>query len=319
MLRPRGSAAATARKRGGTPCLGSRHRPRDARAALHRGEDLLRRVDGLRRRAQHAGVRGRHRAARRAAGAEPRRRRARDPLRARRRRRRSTSAACSRARTTSTRTCRRATRSASTRSRSCRAARSRFATKDGEKNVRLTRAHLEEDAGKSLHEDFHGMTGIDLNRAGTPLLEIVSEPDMRSADEAVAYAKALHALVRWIGICDGNMQEGSFRCDANVSVRRAGARSSARARDQEPQQLPLHAGRDRLRSAPADRADRGWRHRRPGDAAVRPRPRRDAVDAQQGRRAGLPLLPRSGPAAARDRRGVDRAGESRSCRSCPRR
>jgi aspartyl-tRNA(Asn)/glutamyl-tRNA(Gln) amidotransferase subunit B len=92
----------------------------------------------------------------------------------------------------------------------------------GEIVVRLTRAHLEEDAGKSLHEDFHGMTGIDLNRAGTPLLEIVSEPDMRSAAEAVAYAKALHGLVRWIGICDGNMQEGSFRCDANVSVRRPG-------------------------------------------------------------------------------------------------
>ena len=92
-----------------------------------------------------------------------------------------------------------------------------------EKSVRLTRAHLEEDAGKSLHEDFHGMTGIDLNRAGTPLLEIVSEPDMRSSAEAVAYARALHALVRWIDICDGNMQEGSFRCDANVSVRKKGA------------------------------------------------------------------------------------------------
>ncbi|MDD2699876.1 MAG: Asp-tRNA(Asn)/Glu-tRNA(Gln) amidotransferase subunit GatB [Sideroxydans sp.] len=91
-----------------------------------------------------------------------------------------------------------------------------------EKTVRITRAHLEEDAGKSLHGDFHGMTGIDLNRAGTPLLEIVSEPDMRSAAEAVAYAKALHTLVRWIGICDGNMQEGSFRCDVNVSVRRPG-------------------------------------------------------------------------------------------------
>ena len=91
-----------------------------------------------------------------------------------------------------------------------------------EKVVRLTRAHLEEDAGKSLHEDFHGKSGIDLNRAGTPLLEIVSEPDMRSSDEAVAYAKALHALVQWIGICDGNMQEGSFRCDANVSVRPKG-------------------------------------------------------------------------------------------------
>jgi len=100
----------------------------------------------------------------------------------------------------------------------------RIVLPDGtEKTVRLTRAHLEEDAGKSLHEDFHGMTGIDLNRAGTPLLEIVSEPDMRSAGEAVAYARTLHALVRWIDICDGNMQEGSFRCDANVSVRPRGS------------------------------------------------------------------------------------------------
>jgi aspartyl-tRNA(Asn)/glutamyl-tRNA(Gln) amidotransferase subunit B len=91
------------------------------------------------------------------------------------------------------------------------------------RSVALTRAHLEEDAGKSLHEDYHGQTGIDLNRAGTPLLEIVSEPDMRSSAEAVEYAKALHALVVWLDICDGNMQEGSFRCDANVSVRRPGA------------------------------------------------------------------------------------------------
>jgi aspartyl-tRNA(Asn)/glutamyl-tRNA(Gln) amidotransferase subunit B len=90
------------------------------------------------------------------------------------------------------------------------------------RSVQLTRAHLEEDAGKSLHEDYQGMTGIDLNRAGTPLLEIVTEPDMRSAAEAVAYAKALHTLVTWLGICDGNMQEGSFRCDANVSVRPVG-------------------------------------------------------------------------------------------------
>ena len=89
--------------------------------------------------------------------------------------------------------------------------------------VHLTRAHLEEDAGKSLHEDYAGQTGIDLNRAGTPLLEIVSEPDMRSSAEAVEYAKTLHALVKWIEICDGNMQEGSFRCDANVSVRKPGA------------------------------------------------------------------------------------------------
>ena len=97
-----------------------------------------------------------------------------------------------------------------------------FILNDAPRSVRLTRAHLEEDAGKSLHEDFAGQTGIDLNRAGTPLLEIVSEPDMRSSQEAVEYAKALHTLVVWLGICDGNMQEGSFRCDANVSVRKPG-------------------------------------------------------------------------------------------------
>src|SRR5205809_6424644 len=105
----------------------------------------------------------------------------------------------------------------------------RILTKSGEKAIRLTRAHIEEDAGKSLHEAFHDVSGIDLNRAGVPLLEIVSEPDMRSAEEAVAYAKALHALVRWIDICDGNMQEGAFRCDANVSVRRPGAPLGTRA------------------------------------------------------------------------------------------
>ena len=100
-----------------------------------------------------------------------------------------------------------------------------------EKVVHLTRAHMEEDAGKSLHEDFHGMTGIDLNRAGTPLLEIVSEPEMRSSAEAVAYARALHTLVTWIGICDGNMQEGSFRVDANVSVRPVGQREFGTRRE----------------------------------------------------------------------------------------
>nr|WP_249661379.1 Asp-tRNA(Asn)/Glu-tRNA(Gln) amidotransferase subunit GatB [Variovorax sp. PCZ-1] len=99
---------------------------------------------------------------------------------------------------------------------------------DEKKTVRLVRAHLEEDAGKSLHEDFIGQSGIDLNRAGTPLLEIVTEPDMRSSDEAVAYAKELHKIVTWIGICDGNMQEGSFRCDANVSVRKPGAELGTR-------------------------------------------------------------------------------------------
>ena len=99
---------------------------------------------------------------------------------------------------------------------------------DEKKSVRLVRAHLEEDAGKSLHEEIIGMSGIDLNRAGTPLLEIVTEPDMRSTAEAVAYAKELHKIVTWIGICDGNMQEGSFRCDANVSVRKPGAELGTR-------------------------------------------------------------------------------------------
>jgi aspartyl-tRNA(Asn)/glutamyl-tRNA(Gln) amidotransferase subunit B len=99
---------------------------------------------------------------------------------------------------------------------------------DEKKTVRLVRAHLEEDAGKSLHEDFIGQSGIDLNRAGTPLLEIVTEPDMRSSAEAVAYAKELHKIVTWIGICDGNMQEGSFRCDANVSVRKPGEKLGTR-------------------------------------------------------------------------------------------
>ena len=95
-------------------------------------------------------------------------------------------------------------------------------TPEGTKIIGITRAHLEEDAGKSLHEDYQGQTGIDLNRAGTPLLEIVSEPDMRSPAEAVAYLRKLHSLVRYIEICDGNMQEGSFRCDANVSIRPRG-------------------------------------------------------------------------------------------------
>ncbi|MBC7445385.1 MAG: Asp-tRNA(Asn)/Glu-tRNA(Gln) amidotransferase subunit GatB, partial [Polaromonas sp.] len=99
---------------------------------------------------------------------------------------------------------------------------------DEKKSVRLVRAHLGEDAGKSLHEDFIGQSGIDLNRAGTPLLEIVTEPDMRSSGEAVAYAKELHKIVTWIGICDGNMQEGSFRCDANVSVRQPGGELGTR-------------------------------------------------------------------------------------------
>ncbi|MBM2886059.1 Asp-tRNA(Asn)/Glu-tRNA(Gln) amidotransferase subunit GatB [Chromobacterium amazonense] len=102
---------------------------------------------------------------------------------------------------------------------------------DQEKIIGVTRAHMEEDAGKSLHEDFHGLSGIDLNRAGTPLLEVVSEPDMRSVDEALAYVKALYTLVTWLGICDGNMQEGSFRMDVNVSVRPEGQKEFGTRRE----------------------------------------------------------------------------------------
>jgi aspartyl-tRNA(Asn)/glutamyl-tRNA(Gln) amidotransferase subunit B len=104
-------------------------------------------------------------------------------------------------------------------------------TSKGEQTIQLTRAHMEEDAGKSVHEGFHAQSGIDLNRAGTPLIEVVTEPVMHSSEEAVAYARALHGLVTWLGICDGNMQEGSFRCDANVSVRRVGEKELGTRRE----------------------------------------------------------------------------------------
>ena len=175
------------------------------------------------------------------------------------------------------------------------------------KAIGITRAHLEEDAGKSLHEGFQDQSGIDLNRAGTPLLEIVSEPDMRSAKEAVAYLKKIHTLVRYLEICDGNMQEGSFRCDANVSVR-AGRRRQARhaLRDQESQLVPLHREGDQLRGRAADRGDRRRRQDPAGDAPVRSRQGRDARTAFQGRGERLSLLPGPGPAAGRARRCVHR-------------
>ncbi len=183
----------------------------------------------------------------------------------------------------------------------------------GELRVRLTRAHLEEDAGKSLHEDFQGMTGIDLNRAGTPLLEIVSEPDLRSADEAVAYAKALHGLVRWIGICDGNMQEGSFRCDANVSVRRAGeTRLGTRCEIKNLNSFRF------LERAIEYEVRRQVELIEDGGTVVQEtrlydpdrdetRSMRSKEDAQDYR-----YFPGSGPAAARDRACVDRAGAGRA-------
>ena len=171
--------------------------------------------------------------------------------------------------------------------------------KDGEKTVRLTRAHLEEDAGKSLHEDFHGMSGIDLNRAGTPLLEIVTEPDMRSAEEAVAYAKALHALVRWIGICDGNMQEGSFRCDANVSVRPKGSEVLGTRCEIKN----LNSFRF-LEEAINYEVRRQIELLEDGGRVVQetrlydPDKERNALDALEGGRARLPLFSRPRPAAA---------------------
>ena len=123
---------------------------------------------------------------------------------------------------------------------------------DGErKRIGITRAHLEEDAGKSLHEGLPGLTGIDLNRAGTPLIEIVSEPDMRSAREAIAYMKKVHTLVRYLGICDGNMQEGSFRCDANVSVRRRGAEQFGTRAEQRGRGLATSEQRGQARQQAA--------------------------------------------------------------------
>ncbi len=166
------------------------------------------------------------------------------------------------------------------------------------KRVGITRAHLEEDAGKSQHEGHAGVSAIDLNRAGTPLVEIVSEPDMRSAREAIAYMKKVHTLVRYLGICDGNMQEGSFRCDANVSVRRFGAEKLGTARGtEEPELLPLRREGHQHRSAAADRHHRIRRQGDTGNAPVRCRQGRDALHAHQGRSERLPLLPGSGPLA----------------------
>jgi aspartyl-tRNA(Asn)/glutamyl-tRNA(Gln) amidotransferase subunit B len=184
------------------------------------------------------------------------------------------------------------------------------------KRIGITRAHLEEDAGKSLHEGLPKQSGIDLNRAGTPLIEIVSEPDMRSAKEAVAYLKKVHTLVRYLEICDGNMQEGSFRCDANVSVRKVGRREVRHARrDQEHQFVPLRREGHQLRSRAPDRRARRRRQGRAGDAALRPGQGRDAQHAFEGRGERLSLFPGSGSAARRDRCRVHRERESHAARA----
>ncbi len=182
------------------------------------------------------------------------------------------------------------------------------------KRVGITRAHLEEDAGKSMHEGHVGVSAIDLNRAGTPLVEIVSEPDMRSAKEAVAYMKKVHTLVRYLGICDGNMQEGSFRCDANVSVRQQGeAKLGTRA---ELKNLNSFRFVEKAINHEVQRqidADRVRRQGGAGNAPVRCRQGRDALHAHQGRSQRLPLLPGPGPAAG----GAGRCLHRGAARSCP--
>ena len=185
------------------------------------------------------------------------------------------------------------------------------------KRVGITRAHLEEDAGKSMHEGHAGVSAIDLNRAGTPLIEIVSEPDMRSAKEAVAYMKKVHTLVRYLGICDGNMQEGSFRCDANVSVRRKGAEKlGTRAELEEPQLLPLRREGDQPRSGAPDRDPRRRRQGGAGNAPLRlPTRTRPARCARRKRRTTTATSPiRTCCRWCSTSRSSKRC--ARSCRSC---
>ena len=171
---------------------------------------------------------------------------------------------------------------------------------DGETvRVGIERLHLEQDAGKSLHEQHPAMSLVDLNRSGVALMEIVTKPDLRSADEAKAFIGKLRNVLRYLGTCDGDMEKGNLRADVNVSVRKPGAAARHPLRDQERQLDPLHRPGDRLRSVAADRHPRGRRHDRAGDAAVRPRQGRDALDALEGRGARLPLFPRPRPVAAR--------------------
>ena len=185
------------------------------------------------------------------------------------------------------------------------------------KRVGVTRAHLEEDAGKSLHEGLPGVSGIDLNRAGTPLVEIVSEPDMRSAKEAVAYMKKVHTLVRYLEICDGNMQEGSFRCDANVSVRRKGAEKfGTRAEIKNLNSFRFVEKAINYEVRAADRDDRVRRQGEAGDAPLRSRQGRDALDALEGRGERLSLLPGSGSAAGGARRDIHLGCAGDACPNC---
>ncbi len=185
-----------------------------------------------------------------------------------------------------------------------------------EVEVGVERLHLEQDAGKSLHDQHATMSFVDLNRSGVALMEIVSKPDMRSADEARAYLTKLRTILRYLGTCDGNMDEGSMRADVNVSCG-GGRRVRHALRDQERQLDPLRRTGDRVGSAPPDRDHRRRRHDRSGNAPLRPGQGRDARDALQGRRARLPLFPGPRSPAARVRRRLRRGAARENCPNCP--
>ena len=183
--------------------------------------------------------------------------------------------------------------------------------------VGIERLHLEQDAGKSLHDQHPSQTYIDLNRAGVALMEIVSKPDLRSAEEAGAFLHKLRSILRYLGTCDGNMEEGSLRCDVNVSVRRPGRSPGHPDRDQERQLHPLRPAGHRDRGAAPDRADRRGRPGGPGDPSAGSRARRDPAHALQGGGPRLPLFPRSRPAAAQARSAIGWRHSRPPCRSCP--
>ncbi len=273
--------------------MGNRDRAGNPRTARHPIEDLLRQLDRLRRRAEYPKPAWSTWPCRAPCRCSTRRPYAWPACSAWRSTHGSTGRTCSPARTTSTPTCRRATRPARWTILSSARGHLDITLEDGTtKRIGITRAHLEEDAGKSLHEDFQGMSGIDLNRAGTPLLEIVSEPDIRSAKEAVAYVKAIHALVRYLGICDGNMAEGSLRCDCNVSVRPKGqAEFGTRAEIKNVNSFRFIEKAINHEIQRQIEADRGRRQGSPGNPPVRPEQGRDPLHARQGRSQRLPLLP----------------------------
>ncbi len=183
---------------------------------------------------------------------------------------------------------------------------------DGAIRVGIERLHLEQDAGKLLHDQHPAMSLVDLNRSGVALMEIVSKPDLRSAEEAKAFLAKLRAILRYLGTCDGNMEKGNLRADVNVSVRRPGDPLGTRCEIKNVNSIRFVGHGRRLRGAAPDRRHRGRRHHRAGDAALRRRTRRDPGDAHQGRSARLSLLPRPRPAAARTDRGLRRGARPRA-------